>query len=265
MQIIDEELSRRAFVKLGAAGVAVATAHSLLANGVVEEQGVRPTPEHPVVLRSSSMEVVLDAVDGVPFEYRLHKSGIRFAGEGFGQALKATVHSKSPFRFATVAVKPTGKNASGSAADFHFAAIYAADVLAAEFTLRYGIEGNTVRITLEDVKERPGFEFVSLSMPSVVTVDEAQELAWLAHGDAGGDLVALADAKAGKLRPNTFWGEINGILPVIMVGHSGAVCVQETTAYMMGRCWRFLDPHPDDAPPWERRRSIVLTGVPATI
>ena len=71
-------------------------------------------------------------------------------------------------------------------------------------------------------------------MPSIVTVHEREEDAWLAHGDAGGDLVALRDAKAGKLRPNTFWGEINGILPVIMTGHSGAVCVQETTAFMDG-------------------------------
>jgi hypothetical protein len=234
MQIIDEALNRRAFLKLGAAGVAAATTPSLLAEGVAEEQGARQAPMHLVVLRSSSMEVVLDAADGVPFEYRLRKSGIRFAGEGFGQALKATVHSKSPFGFATVAVKPAGNNVSGNAADFHFGVMYAANAPAAEFTLRYGIEGNTVRITLEDVKERPGFEFVSLFMPSIVTVDEAQESAWLAHGDAGGDLVALADAKTGKLRPNTFWGEINGILPVIMVGHSGAVCVQETTAYMDG-------------------------------
>ena len=58
--------------------------------------------------------------------------------------------------------------------------------------------------------------------------------AWLAHGDSGGDMVALREAKAGRLGLNTFWGEINGILPVIMAGHSGAICVQETTAFMDG-------------------------------
>jgi hypothetical protein len=234
MQNIDEALNRRAFLKLGAAGLAAVSAAPLLADGVAEEQGSRTAPLHPVMLQSTSMEVVLDPVDGVPFEYRLLKSGIRFLGEGFGQALKATLQSKSPFGFATVAVKPSGNKVIGRTANFHFTAMYAANAPAAEFTLRYAIEGGTVRITLEEVKERSGFELVSLSMPSIVTIDETQESAWLAHGDAGGDLVALADAKAGKLRPNTFWGEINGILPVIMVGHSGAVCVQETTAYMDG-------------------------------
>ncbi len=47
-------------------------------------------------------------------------------------------------------------------------------------------------------------------------------------------MVALREARAGKLGLNTFWGEINVILPVIMAGHSGAVCVQETTAFMDG-------------------------------
>jgi hypothetical protein len=61
---------------------------------------------------------------------------------------------------------------------------------------------------------------ISIAMPSLVCVDEDEPDAWLAHGDAGGDMVALREAKAGKLGLNTFWGEINGILPVIMAGHS---------------------------------------------
>lgn len=230
MQILDEALNRRAFLKLGAASLST----SLLPPAIAQERGTRPAPAHALALRSTSLDLLLDSADGVPFEYRLRKSGIRFTGEGFGQPLKAIVHSKSPFGFATVTVKPSGNKVSGNTADFHFTALYAPNAPAADFTLRYTLEGSTVRITLEDIAERPGFEFISLSMPSIVTIDEKQDAAWLAHGDAGGDLVALADAKAGKLRPNTFWGEINGILPVIMTGHSGAVCVQETTAYMDG-------------------------------
>ena len=234
MQIVDEALNRRSFLKLGAAGLAAAGAESLLPNAFAEEQGTRSAPAHAVTLRSDTIELLLDPGDGVPYEYLLRRSGVRFAGEGFGLPLKATVHSRAPFGFATVAVRPVGNEVSDTTADFHFTAFYASNAAAADFTLRYAIEGSTVRVTLEDVKERPGFEFISLSMPSVVTVSESDEGAWLAHGDSGGDLVALREAKVGKLRPNTFWGEINGILPVTMSGHSGAVCVQETTAYMDG-------------------------------
>jgi hypothetical protein len=112
--------------------------------------------------------------------------------------------------------------------------MYASNAAAVDFTLRYTIEGSCIHATLEEVRERDGFELISISMPSLVTVDEHDIDAWVAHGDGGGDVVALREAKAGKLGLNTFWGEINGILPVIMAGHSGAVCVQETTAFMDG-------------------------------
>jgi len=242
MQIVDEALNRRGFLKLGAAGLAIA---GLSSRAVAEEAGTRSAPAHPLTLRSSSVELVLDAEDGVPFEYRLRKSGVRFAGEGLGELLRATVHCKEPFGFATVVVKPKGSKVSANALDFQFTAMYASNAPAADFTLRYALTGPTVRLTLEDVREREGFEFISLTMPSIVTVHEREEDAWLAHGDAGGDMVALRDAKAGKLRPNSFWGEINGILPVIMTGHSGAVCVQETTAFMDGTLLSVVGDAPD--------------------
>ncbi len=112
--------------------------------------------------------------------------------------------------------------------------MYASNAAAADFTLRYAIDGSTLLVTLEDVHEHDGFELIAVSMPALVTVHEGDKDAWLAHGDAGGDMVALREARAGKLGLNTFWGEINGILPLIMAGHSGAVCVQETTAFMDG-------------------------------
>lgn len=245
MQILDEALNRRAFLKIGAAGLAAAGTSSFLPAAAAEERGTRIAPERPLTLQTSALEVLLDPADGVVFEYRLLKSGVRFAGEGFGQSLRATVHSKSPFGFATVAVRPTGNRIIRETGDFHFTAMYAANTPAVDFTLRYALENSTVRVTMEDVRERAGFELISLSMPSLVSITEKQESAWLAHGDSGGDLVSLAEAKAGKLRPNTFWGEINSILPVIMAGHSGAVCVQETTAYMDGTLLEVTGVAPD--------------------
>jgi hypothetical protein len=131
-------------------------------------------------------------------------------------------------------VRPKKNKVSKDSVDFQFTAMYASNAAAVDFTLRYTIEGGCIHATLEEVHEHDGFELISISMPSLVSVDEHDPDAWVAHGDAGGDMVALREAKAGKLGLNTFWGEINGILPVITAGHSGAVCVQETTAFMDG-------------------------------
>jgi hypothetical protein len=234
MQTDDEQLTRRTFLKLGGAGIAVAGSVGLLPKAIAEESGTRTAPAHPLVLRSSSLEVIFDKADALPFQYRLLKSGIRFAGEGAGKPLSVKLHCAEPWGFAIVSVKPASGKISGNQADFKCTAMYASNAPAADFTLRYRIEGGTLWVTLEDVHERKGFELISLSMPSLVTVHENEANAWLAHGDSGGDMVALRDAKAGKLAPNRFWGEINAVLPVIMAGHSGAICVQETTAFMDG-------------------------------
>ena len=226
----DERMgfSRRKLLKLGAAGMAVA------GSGKVFPQLTPNTVRRPLVLRSSALELTLDAENGVPSSYRLVRSGIVFRGEETGVPQKARVCRLSPLSFADVELKPASHSVAAGRADFRFTSTYDGGAPAADFTLRYALEGSTVRVTLEEVKERDGFELISFSMPTLLSVDETEREAWLAHGDAGGDLLALKDAKAAKLPLNTFWGEINGVLPVIMAGHSGAVCVQETTAYMDG-------------------------------
>jgi len=234
MQILDEELNRRSFLKLSSAALAAAGSEGLLPRASAQQQCSRIAPAHTVTLRAASIEILFDSNEGLPYQYHLLKSGRRFRGEAFGNALTATVHCKEPRGFATVIIKPKAGKVSEESVDFIFTAMYAPNAAAADFTLRYSLNASTLWVTLEDVHEHEGFELISLSMPSLVTVDEGAEDAWLAHGDSGGDWVALRDAAAGKLRPNTFWGEINGILPVVMTGHSGAVCIQETTAFMDG-------------------------------
>lgn len=232
MQNTRTNLNRRTFLKLGASGLAAAGGASLLPELIAEQGVTGEGAAKPVVLRSSSLEVHLDAAVGLPIEYRLARSSVRFKGSA--TPLNVRLYRREPWEFAGVAVRPNGSNVANGHADFKFIAMYTPNVAAADFTLRYVIEGSTVRVTLEDVHERPGFELISISMPSLVSVQEQDSDAWLAHGNAGGDLVALREAKAGKLGLNSFWGEINGVLPVIMAGHSGAVCVQETTAFMDG-------------------------------
>ena len=54
----------------------------------------------------------------------------------------------------------------------------------------------------------------------------------LAHGEQGGNLIALSSAKPGHLPANRFWGGVAVTLPVLMVGTSKALCVQEVMAFM---------------------------------
>src|SRR5882757_1399642 len=78
MQEDIETINRRTFLKLGASGLAAADSASFLPRLVAEQAGKREAPARPVMLRSSSLEVSLDGTDGLPFEYRLLKFGIRF-------------------------------------------------------------------------------------------------------------------------------------------------------------------------------------------
>jgi hypothetical protein len=89
-------------------------------------------------------------------------------------------------------------------------------------------------VTMEAIEEQPGFELIDVNMPSLVTVRESDEQPWLVHGDQGGSLAMLSQAKPGSLPLNNFWGNIQGTLPIVMVGTAHARCVQETTSYMDG-------------------------------
>ena len=102
----------------------------------------------------------------------------------------------------------------------------------ASFTLHYELRGASLLISLDDIAEHDVYELIDVAMPRLVTVREEDGNAWLLHGDSGGHLVTLADATAATLAPNSFWGRINGALPVNIVGTDRLMCVQETTAFM---------------------------------
>ena len=103
---------------------------------------------------------------------------------------------------------------------------------AASFRLRYELQGPTVFVSLEDVQEKPGFQLIDVATPDLATVRQEDGGGWLAHGDSGGNLIELSEAKPGHLAPNRFWGGVAATLPVVMIGTSKALCVQETIAFM---------------------------------
>ncbi len=131
-----------------------------------------------MMLRSSSLEVSLDGTDGLLFEYRLLKSGIRFKGVGSGAALNVRLCRREPWGFAGVVARPTESRVSEHSVDFRFTAMYAPNAPGADFTLRYTIEACSIRVTLEEVREHDGFELISIAMPSLVSVAGAWGCWW---------------------------------------------------------------------------------------
>ncbi len=193
----------------------------------------RAAPKNPVVLQSSDVQLILDRGDGVPFEYRLTRLGTKMRGEDLGEKLAAVVCRKEPRGYRASPLTATGAAATGTQADFRFQADYEG-APAASFTLRYVVEGPTIRISMEEIEEREGYELIEAALPRLVTVREEDGKAWLAHGDSGGHFADLAAARPGSLPQNRFWGSVLASLPLVMVANERAICVQETTAYMDG-------------------------------
>jgi len=240
MQTDEELFNRRRFLQWGVSGAVAVGAQLLLPPASGQEQSAAPAaagnptpPTHPVVLRSAELEVILDPDRGLPYEFRLLNNNSRLRGEDSGSPVTVTLCRRDPWTFDTLNVTPEDHRASKSSIDFRFRAAFAG-APAARFTMRYALRGTTLAITLEDIEETPGFELIEVGMPRLVSVHESDGGAWLAHGDQGGSLAMLSDAKAGSLPLNTFWGNVLGTLPIVMVGTSKALCVQETIAFMDG-------------------------------
>jgi hypothetical protein len=188
-------------------------------------------PVHTLTLRSSQLEIDLDRDAGTPVEYRLLATNSVIHGAEPGHEITATVFQSQPPQFRKVIVKPQSAKATATRADFLFTAQQDGRP-AASFTLRYDLQGVALFVSLEDVQEKPGFELIDLGTPDLATVREEDGGGWLAHGETGGNLIALSQAKPGHLPPNRFWFGVAATLPVVMIGTSKALCVQEVMALM---------------------------------
>ena len=195
--------------------------------------GERQGPSHPIHLSSPQLEVTLDAASGLPWIYRLSANGATLRGEDFGEPIGVTLCRTEPWSFQTASLAPESHHSTTTSAEFHFSPTFAGSP-AAQFTLRYRLEGATLFVEMVAVEEKAPFQLIEVGLPHLVTVRETDDVAWLAHGDEGGSLAMLAQAQAASLPPNRFWGKILGTLPVVMTGTARALCVQETTSYMDG-------------------------------
>ncbi|HXJ05356.1 MAG TPA: endo-alpha-N-acetylgalactosaminidase family protein [Candidatus Acidoferrum sp.] len=226
------QIDRRKFLQIGGAGIAGLTTARMSGKLPVDSSySERSRPSQPVILESSKLELLLDRGDGVPFEYRLRSAKQVFRGEDSGQPIAATVCRLNDWYFSNVSVTAADVKTSENRADFRFEASLD-QKLATTFVVRYALVDAAIYITLEDIRELPGFELIDVALPRLVTLREEDGETWLAHADDGGSLVWLRDAKPGILPPNTFWGNVLASLPVVMMGTDKVLCVQETTAYM---------------------------------
>src|SRR5436853_3759551 len=228
----DRSLPRREFLQLAGAGVAALTLRPRLLSSD-SPLTARSAPRRPVRLRSAQLEVVLDRNHGLPFSYKLLSRGTTFFGEPFGAPLAARIARLSDGQRVRVEALNPRVQTAATHAQFVFTLRDAAHT-AVTCTLRYALEGATLRITLEDVREERGYELLDVAMPALISVREADAGAWLAHGEEGGSHVLLADATAATLPPNTFWGKTLATFPFLMLGTADAACIQEITAFMDG-------------------------------
>ncbi len=243
MQDELNEMRRRDFLRLSGVGIAAASLHSVLPGPIAQAQpaepaGTRTALAHPKILRSKQLEVTLDADDGLPYEYRWIATGAKLRGEDFGLKLTSTICERATWRFFAAPLDvvlshgmylPEGAKASAAIFDCK---AKDGNNECSSFQIQYELREASLTVTMLDVKEADGYELIDVAMPRLATVREDDGAAWLVHGDSGGSLVMLANATAGTLAPNSFWGHINGGLPVNMVGTDRLLCVQETTAFM---------------------------------
>src|SRR5215472_3919819 len=145
MQTQDQELlSRRTFIKFGTAGLALSGNGRGFGQALPEATAAsRKAPANPLSVQSRSLEMVFDPEDSLPYEYRLVQTNVRFAGETFGETLKASVYCKEPRGFASVSIKPQSHKVVGSSVEFRYTAMYAPNAAAADFSLRYSINDKT--------------------------------------------------------------------------------------------------------------------------
>lgn len=210
-------------------------------------------PARTVVLSSAQLEVVLDKERGLPFEYRLF-NGARLRGEQSAERIVTTICERAPRKFVDAEIVPEKVRTTRQKADFVYSVMDQGKA-AASFVLRYTIDAATLHVAMEDVQEHSGYELIDVKLPRLVTVYEEEGGGWLAHGDDGGNLAKLSEAKPGALRRNRFWGQVASTLPVVMVGTDRALCAEEVTAFMDGTSLQV------EGEPGRRRASLGTTKV----
>jgi hypothetical protein len=177
------------------------------------------------------LAVTLDAEDGLPFRYDFNGESIW--GEDIGAPVKAILCRLQPRSYDSVSLKAASFTKTTGCIVFRFDVPWQHQN-GASFSLRYSIEDSSLILTMEDVVERPGFELIEVALPSLATVREGDQAAWMAQGRDGGSFVHVAEAKPYRYDDDDNFGRISTELPIGAVGAGGIGCLMEVTAFMDG-------------------------------
>ncbi len=192
---------------------------------------MRRPPASLVTLRNQELEVSFDARHGLPYAYRF--GGKRIWGEDTQTPAHVILCRKQPRIYRTLPLEVAMKHQSGQSLAFHFRVDFSGRPAVA-FDLRYTLEGPSLLVMMESVKEHEGFELIELGLPCLAAVREEDGPAWMAEGRHGGSFVKLEEAKPYRFPDDEYFGRISTELPIGMVGQNGIGCVMEVTAYMDG-------------------------------
>ncbi len=184
-----------------------------------------------MMLTSDSLTVAFDAGTGLPFEYRFGKETIR--GENAGTEIAAIVCRLQPRTYKTVFLKVLSVVNTGHSVVFTFEAPFQ-QTTGARLSLKYALEGSSLVVTMQGVVEHAGFELIEVALPSLASVTESEDMAWMAQGRDGGSFVRVAKAKVFRYEDDEYFGRISTQLPIGAVGKGDVGCVMEVTAFMDG-------------------------------
>jgi Endo-alpha-N-acetylgalactosaminidase len=212
------------------AGSAEATKASVQAS-TAQTRGMRRSPAKPIVVKIGDLKATFDSQDGMPYAWDY--KGKRIWGEDEGVQARAIVCQFAPREYRTLPVQLVRYQKSNRGIVFDYR-VEDARTKYATFSTRFAFDGSSVTMSLEIVKEQPGFELIEVAVPQLMTVREEDGPAWMAEGRKGGSFVRLENARAYRFPDNEYFGRISTELPVGMVGRAGIGCVMEVTAFMDG-------------------------------
>jgi len=221
-----------ALLALGSAKALPAFATKLgLAPFLPSSPGIRSAPLKPVVLKSDTLSVTIDAADGLPYAYDF--AGETLWGEDTGAPATAILCRLHPREYRTLPLKVTIVQQHKRTASIVFDLPWDAQP-AARLSLSYSLDNATLDITLQDVVEHPGFELIEVSLPNLATVRAGEPAAWVAQGRNGGSFVRVASAKPYSFPDDAFFGRISTQLPIGLLGKGKLGCLMEVSAFMDG-------------------------------
>jgi hypothetical protein len=225
--------------------------------GILSAGAQQNKPGNIFRLSSPLIGITFNNLDGLPMQYELLRLKEQFRGKEETESIKIVIRKashKPPQNYSNNTIKtsngeiyipeetdkvitPRLKNVNilNDQADVCYEG-YLDDIKTVSFTLRYKIKGETVYLTMEDVIEQTGYELIEIQTNSLVSVNQTDGTAWIAHGDGGGYYTDLINAKPCVLKDGwskdfPYFPNFN-YLPLVMIGNGKLNCSLEVQGYL---------------------------------